>query len=188
MTRFRVQVAVLPTLIALLAACGTPGPPGSSMGRLDSPDLYSAFNRADVPAHQSVVDAPVERVAALVPGVYRFLGLPARRIEDAPNPLFTTSNLRIRGRLYEGERNSDYVDCGATGPGGERADLYEVEFVAMTRLRERSSGGTLVETLLNGLARRPGVTDDSAVRCRGTGKLEQQIADLLRTRASGGGG
>lgn len=180
--------AVLPmALAAFLSACGASGTPGSSMGRLDSPELFSALSRADVPAHRSELAAPVDRVAAAVPGVYEYLGLPVDRVEDALPVLFATPDLRIRGQLYEGERNSDYIDCGETGPGGERADLYEVEFVVLTRLLDDGQGGTVVETLLNGSARRPGVTDDSAVRCRGTGKLERQIATLLRARAGGGG-
>lgn len=179
----RTHAALIPLLTAVLVACGASGPSGSSLGRLDSPELFSAFSRADVSAHRSEVAAPVDRVAAVLPGVYDYLGLPVDRVEDARPVLFATPDLRIRGQLYEGERNSDYIDCGETGPGGERADLYEVEFVVMTRLRDDGQGGTIVETLLNGAARRPGVTDDSAVRCRGTGKLELQIATLLRARA-----
>lgn len=177
----RVPMACLLASV-LTAACagGSPSRPGP----LELPDRWEVRFRADVLPYRTVVPAPIERVAPEVEEVYRLMGLAAARATNTEDLLFITPNLRITGRLYEGEWNSDYLDCGE-GFGGQRANTDEIRFAAYTRLTEEVPGETVVETQLGGTAvPREGVASTGSAYCSGTGKLEQRISDLLRARAS----
>lgn len=173
--------SVSPVLLALpllLSACATGGG-GAGHRPADLPDRYSVIFTDDVPAHETMLDAPIDRVNELVPVVYEFLGLPLDPASRARDRLHVTPNMRIQGQLYPGEKTSAYLDCGSASPGGPRADLPGVRFAIVTRLREGGDGETVVETLMSGTAPRDAVTGGT-IRCRGTGKLEGQIAQLLR--------
>jgi len=173
-----------PLLLASLAAAllGTAcssggGAPRSFDNPLGLPQNISIEQRREAPVHRVEVTHAAQELASEVPGVYRFLGL---EVEESPQDpyLFYTSNMRITGQLYEGERNSEYLNCGSALQG-ERADVYEVEFALVTRLRPLEGGGSIVETRLEGRARDRFV-NEAPVYCTGTGKLEEQIAELLR--------
>lgn len=167
-------------LLALVAAgCASSGPGGRSFEaplgfRSDIPNEQ----RPEAPVHRTEVPHSRGQVAAQVREVYRYLGLEAPSAGDAEPFTYLTPAMRITGRLYEGERNSEYIDCGSALQG-ERADLFEVEFALATRLREEEDGGTLVETRLEGRAWDRYV-NEAPVFCAGTGKLESQIGQLLR--------
>lgn len=134
--------------------------------------------RTTAPMHRTEVSAAPEELAEKVPEIYRYLGLEAATAGTSDPLTFFTASMRITGQLYEGEPNSAYIDCGSAIQG-ERADLFDVEFALATRLRPRPDGGTVVETRLEGLARDRYV-NEAPVRCGGTGKLEGEIAELLR--------
>jgi hypothetical protein len=130
------------------------------------------------PAHRSELPVPPEELVEEVPEAYRFVGLPVDGPRGDGPWLFFTPNMSLEKPLYEGERNSDYIDCGSAIQG-ERADLYSLEFVLATRLRAAPGGGTIVESRLEGRAR-DRFTNERPVFCSGTGKLEAEIAELLR--------
>lgn len=165
----------------LLAGCGgsTGGPKAAR--DLELPERYFVRFRADADPHRSTVPAPLAQVEEAIPFAYRQVGFPVGRAGGGDN-LFITPTLRIKSQLYEGERTSKYIDCGS-GPGGPRADLYQVEFVLLTRLRPDGGERTIVETILDGRAKDRAVSA-YPVACRGTGRLEGEIAELLRRRVS----
>ncbi len=134
-------------------------------------------DRREMPLHSSRMRGTPEALAAEVPAIYRYLGLEAAAASDADPLTFYTPPMTISGQLYEGERNSAYIDCGSAMQG-ERADVYEVRFALVTRLRAAGEE-TLVQTRLEGLAR-DRFTNETPVVCGGTGKLEGEIATLLR--------
>lgn len=167
--------------LSLLGACaGSPGATPSSSGSLHSPDDFVTYFRADALPHRGVVRAPVDAVWKALPAVFEDLGYPGAPAQNSRERVFITPNLQITGRLYEGESNSKYVDCGS-GNAGPRADTYEVQFVIITRVSASSDTETLVETIIDGSARDRMVSGGS-FRCTGTGTLEKAVVDLLMRR------
>lgn len=140
--------------------------------------MFAPYLVGTVAPHRSQVAASVERVSAALPEAYELMGFPVQPDESLGELTFVTPELKIDGPLYEGEMNSDYLDCGV-GDDGVRADVYGVRFAVLTRLVPDPSGGTTVETVLSGFAADPA----GEVACRGTGKLEGDIAHVLRIRA-----
>ena len=161
--------AVLPFLALALGACASAG----------GVDVYTTYFSGELAPHRTVLDVSPERVAEVLPDAYELMGLPVEQSEDRPG-LFLTPEMEIEGSLYEGERNSDYMDCGETAEG-PRADGAAIRFALFTRLASHPDGGTAVETALGGFARDDATGED--VACHGTGKLESQIARVLRIRA-----
>ncbi len=170
-----------PMVVALLlaaSACASGADP-TSRDPLGLPESFSSTYRAEPTPHQAVFQSSVDAVAERVPDVYGQLGLPVGRAGRTAVLTFTTSDLRIGGRLYEDERNSEYFSCGS-GMSGPRADTYEIEFTLLTRVRENPGGeGTLVETMIGARAR-DRYASTTPVPCRGTGKLEEAALATLR--------
>jgi hypothetical protein len=131
-----------------------------------------------------VISAPVEVVWAAVPLAFRSLGYTGSPSTDAGERVYLTPYLAIRDRLYKGELNSVYFECGRNPTGPIVADAYAITFAILVRLRRQNEGATLVEVLVDGNA-----TDRSqrasSVHCTGTGRLEtvilERIEEQLRT-------
>jgi hypothetical protein len=140
-------------------------------------ELFAPYLEGTLEPHRTEVMASVERVSAVLPEAYELMGLPVSLDEDLGENTWVTPELQIDGPLYQGEQNSDYIDCGMSDEG-PRADVYSVEFAVLTRLIPGPSA-TTVETVLSGVAADPA----GPVTCTGTGKLERDIARVLRLRA-----
>jgi hypothetical protein len=165
-------------LSALLAACHQgPAPPAPGQ-RVDVPHARSDQIVEKVGNYHTELTATLEEVADAVPEVYQQLGLPVTPSQHTEVPTWATPNMRITGRLYEGELNSEYVDCGR-GPRGPIADIYEIDFQVVTELRPAPGGGTQVDTRVEGSARDRTISGNR-VPCSGTGKLEREIAAMLK--------
>ena len=174
--------SVLPLLLTIqVAGCASAGSGAPAGGPLELPERFTTVFRGDVEPHREVIPAPIERVAEQVPGAYELMGLPVALASNTEELMFITPALRISGTLYEGERNSDYINCGR-GVNGPRADTYEVEFALYTTLKPDENGFTVVETALSGFAG-DRTTRSGDVACAGTGRLERDIARVLRSRA-----
>lgn len=166
-------------LLLSTSACASGGADPASRDPLGLPEAFSSTYRAEPTPHRAVFQSSVEAVAEQVPDMYGQLGLPVGQAANTASLTFTTSDLRIGGRLYEDERNSEYFSCGSA-MSGARADTYEIEFTLLTRVRENPSGeGTLVETMIGARAR-DRYASTTPVPCRGTGKLEEAALATLR--------
>lgn len=167
-------------LCVLVACSGAPGPTPSASGTLQGPQDYVTYFRTDALPHRTVVQAPADIVWRTLPGVFDELGYPGAPARSTRERVFITPNLQITGRLYEGESNSKYIDCGS-GNTGPRADAQEVQFVIVTRVRPEGESETIVETIIDGSARDRMVSAGS-YRCKGTGVLEKALVNLLILR------
>lgn len=164
----------------LSAGCAGGGGAGAGLDvQLGLPEGFSTTYRAEPVVHRSELTASVDQVLDVLPVVYQELGLPAVP-DDGMAQTFTTPTLRIQGRLYEDERNSEYFRCGTT-MSGERADQSELQFVARTRVRANDDGGSLVETVV-GARSQDRYSSTDAVACRSTGKLEEEIERRLQRK------
>jgi hypothetical protein len=178
--KHRALVAAVVGMVS--AGCGSAGSTaGAPSAPVPIPDRFTITYRADAPQTRTVVAAPVERVWDALPGVYREFGYPAAPASNTPDRVYITPALLVRGRLYQGERNSDYLDCGDDPNVGARADAHEVTFWIVTRVQPTEEGHTLVETMIDGRAR-DRQSSSTPAYCFGTGKLEKQIAALLLQR------
>lgn len=97
--------------------------------------------------------------------------------------VFLTPYLNVRGKLYPGEFNAKYLNCGQAASYTPAADTYEITFVIVTFIDKQTGGGSRVRVLVDGNARARGQSSNS-VPCRGTGVLEKAIADLIALRAN----
>lgn len=186
--------ATMAAAISLTLACAsggggaapTAGSPNPGRSPLTAPDRFSILFAANGSHTSEVVAAPIERVWQLLPDAYRLVGFPGAPAEGRGGAqLFVTPHMQISGPMYPGERTSDYINCGASSTAGKRSDAHEVTFVIVTRLTPAAEGGTRITTLIDGHSRDRALGGNS-VPCHGTGKMERQIADLVKRSVAGG--
>src|SRR5438094_691077 len=121
---------------------------------------------------------PRSRTGPIRPPVRLLSGASAREAER----VYLTPSLRIHGRLYRGELNSVYIDCGHAVGGGHAADSYEVTFAMLVRLTPQDGGRSLVEVVIDGTARDRTLNLSNPVFCTGTGRLETEFLQRLEAR------
>jgi hypothetical protein len=182
-TPMGLPVAIVCLIVALaaslLAACAGSGSPRVSSGGLATPASFTVYYRENRSEAGDTVSLPVDRVWALLPTAYREIGFPAAASRDTADRTMFTPHLELLGAIYPRELTSAYIDCGRSPAGAQRADTYSMTFVILTRVRAADEGRTVIETLIDGRAR-DRVTSTNSVNCRGTGKLEKQIVDIVR--------
>jgi hypothetical protein len=178
--------AVLLLAATALAACGSTTSSGPSTGAGPTTTSVSTGNNANVEftlhpdnrPSSSTVQAPPERVWAVLPTVYEGLNIPVGTID--PNArLIGNRRVQVRsGRVATG-RATTYLNCGNTGLGAPIADSYEVHMSVLTQLVPSDGGTTQVQTSVEGNATQRGVSG-APVRCASSGRLEEQIAAAIR--------
>ena len=154
-------------------------------GGSDALDRYSIRYRTDVQGYRFTFESSADQIVETLPEVYGRLGFPGGLASNRDELLFISPSARAEGRIYEDEPNSNYLDCGR-GIAGPRADSYVLEFAIVTRIVPLEAGGTEIEVIVDGLARNRDHNLNN-VPCRGTGKLEGQLADLLTFMLPRGG-
>lgn len=122
-------------------------------------------------------DAPVDQVWAVLPQIYEELGVPLA-MHDAVRKRIGNSS--FRARRIGGKRLSQYLRCGGSGPTATpNADRYQVTMSLTTRLSDASEGGTAISTVVGATAR-PRDVGGSVVNCASTGRLEEQISEMVK--------
>jgi hypothetical protein len=166
--------------LALVLAAAGGGCAGAPEARPESqvvtPETRPIYLRNEPGVHVTAISEPVDKVWRALPEAYRLLGLPGEPAAGVRHAL-ATPNMRITGRLYPGEANSKYLDCGES-IRGPRADTHEIYFNVTSRVRAHPDGGSVVETVLDGNARDPN-QGSNPVKCTGKGVLEKMIGDAV---------
>ena len=144
------------------------------------PDDFSVRYRVGLTGEAFAVDAPADRIVQVLPDVFETLGLPGAEASDLGELVFVTPPLRITGLLYEGRRNSEFLDCGR-GISAARADEadHALVFFVLTRIQATGPGSSAIESILDGHAENRYHRTDP-IPCRGTGELERDIAEIVR--------
>jgi len=151
-------------------------------GRSPIPDDWSVRYRADARGYRFAFDAPPDRIVEILPDVYGYLGFPGALATNSEDLVFISPTATAEGPIYEGERNSSYLDCG-TGTARPRADTDVLRFAVVTRIVPLESGGSEIEVIVDGQARaKQRANNRNSIPCRGTGRLEGQVAALLRSK------
>ena len=172
-----VRSALVVLVTPFLASCGGGGGGSAPL------DQYSIRYREDARGYRYTFESPAERVVEALPEVYRYLGFPGGLASNSDELLVISPTATAEGRIYQEEPNSLYMDCG-TVIARPRADSHVLQFVIVTRVIPLETGGTEIEVIVDGRARER-AHNMNAVPCRGTGKLEGEIAALLRSRLAG---
>lgn len=164
-------------LAPVLVSCASGGGGGSRNGDFDS---YSVSYRADARGYRYTFASTTDEVVNALPEAYRYLGFPGNLATNADELLFISPSATAEGRIYDEAPNSAYLDCG-TGIGAtKRADSHIVQFALITRIVPVETGGSEIEVIIDGRARER-AHNMNAVPCEGTGKLEGELAAVLRT-------
>jgi len=95
--------------------------------------------------------------------------------------VFISPSAQAIGRIYLEALDSEFLDCGV-GLTGPIADTHMVQFAIVTRIHQNDTGGATIEVIVDGFAR-DRYHNMNPVPCRGTGKLEGEIAELLKVLA-----
>ena len=167
-------------LAPLLASCASGG--GSrSNGDFDS---YSVRYRADARGYHYTFASSTDEVVDALPDAYRYLGFPGNLATNSDGLIFISPSAMAEGRIYDDAPNSAYLDCGRGVGATPRADSHIVAFTIVTRISALDTGGTDIEVFIDGRARER-AHNMNAVPCQGTGKLEEELADVLGTLLRG---
>lgn len=184
-------------LAAAVGACGTAGeggaPPGPERQGTVTIDAGSrgltgelggvvVYNEPGVGSRH--VAAPLDSVLMALPAVYTTLGVPDHGIDPETR---VYGNRNFRPRRIEGNRLSNYIDCGQGLTAVPNADEYAVTMLLVTALAPGEEGGTVVTTTLDATARPRGATGNP-IHCQSKGELEMRVAQLVMWVLVGGEG
>jgi hypothetical protein len=92
--------------------------------------------------------------------------------------VYLTPTLKVERRLYQGESNALYLNCGFTTGGVPAADVYRVTFAIALRLLPQGDGAAEVDIVVDGTAQDM-VEYRTSVRCDGTGRFEAMIFNRI---------
>jgi len=175
----------LSKLLLLLAVAGC-APKLRNAASGEKVKTFTVWFRAETNHVRGMVREPVDSVWQVLPAAFQFLHFPGAPSVYADDFVYLTPSLKVEHRLYEGESNSLYLNCGYTPAGVPAADAYEVIFAMLARLTPAPGQGTEIEIIVDGTARNMAERSDP-VSCTGTGRLEatilQRVEELLRSKA-----
>ena len=181
-----------PLLLAALLACacaqaaGTPGtvPAGPEPQITETSTGISFRLRNDDAGATHHVGARADRVRALLPQVFRDLGVPDAGM-DRDGLVF--GHRSITAPRVGGERPAAWVRCGTdSGAGPSAATRYRTRLSLLVTIRPEGER-TWVTTQVSGSATPLTGTSTDAVMCVSTGRLEKRVEELLAARLAAAG-
>lgn len=174
-------------VLAVLAACGptvyTPGTTSEPNPRIvETASGYEVHVRNDNLAMSQAVDAPLDRVWAMLPEVFQELGITAGVLDPETHAF---GNQGVNVSRVGGERVEAYVRCGNEGAGPSAANRYRTRLSVVTSLQGAGSR-TVVSTLVGGTGTTMEGTSTERIGCVSNGRLEARIAALISQRLNAG--
>jgi hypothetical protein len=142
-------------------------------------DAIHVTTSAEVRVVSLDVNAPVDRVWAVLPAVYQELGLEtstnAERRTAMGGATFT--------RRFQGENATRFFDCGMGQFGSQIAANYTIRMTVSTTVNPGASGsGSRLDSMIEAFARSNDGANAVAAQCRSEGRLEQLISDRVRAK------
>lgn len=179
----RMRLIAAATLVAL-SACGPAIAPAASGGSESAPRVINTGDGIHVSTEAESrllthdVTAPVDRVWAVLPDVYRELGLEGTA--DASLRTVSSAGASFNRRLL-GEPATRFFDCGRGQFGVEIASSYTIHVTARTTVQPgETPSASRLETRVQAYARNNDGANSLAGQCRSNGVLEGVI--VLRVR------
>lgn len=174
------NLRIVALVLTVGCASGTHGP---QMVRQSGErgDSFSVRVRRDAHVVERFLYRTLDQTWAALPAAFADVGYKGAASSVSSEHVYMTPELIISGRLYTGEPNSDYLDCGRTSAGGAAADVYSVKFVVLVKAASVDSG-TVLSLLVDGVAR-DRTQGSNVVTCTGTGRLEDMFFKAIAQRA-----
>lgn len=126
------------------------------------------------------ITASADSIWKVLPAAFKELGYQGHPSGTEPMT-YVTPPLRIEGRLYTGELNSSYIDCGRAPAGGLAADEYSVTFAVFVHVERIVADASTLEARIDGVGRARSESS-GRIRCWGTGKLEDLFIQATKRR------
>lgn len=179
------RIALLGLAACALAACSSAGNPSPASGSASLPtqaigtsDGITITTSTDVRVISSDIDAPVDRVWAVLPGVYEQLGLQGASSDPARRTVSTSTSFT---RRFMGEQATRYVDCGTGSFGTPIAQQYTIRMTITTTVNPATDGsGSRLDNRVEARAFSTDGANAVAAQCRTQGRLEQMISTLVQ--------
>jgi hypothetical protein len=178
------RIALLGLAACALAACGTSNPspsagpaslPTQAIGTSDGINISTS---TEVRVLSSDIAAPVDRVWAVLPGVYEQLGLQGASSDPARRTVSTATSFT---RRFLGEQATRYVDCGTGSFGTPIAQQYTIRMTITTTVNPAADGsGSRLDNMVEARAFSTDGANAVAAQCRTQGRLEQMISTLVQ--------
>jgi hypothetical protein len=172
---------ILVLAVALLAGCaGGNVPLGGADRSVALADGTGGFLRlrGSDGAQLTTVEAPMDKVWRVLPGVYDSLGI---KLTDLNPKTHLLGNSGMKAHKTLGSVGlGKYIDCGNT-QGFPSAESYDITMSVRTQIDSAAGGGTTMGTLVEASGR-PMAFAGEAVRCSTTGELERRIAGAVKAQ------
>ena len=178
----RIPIVTLASLL-LFVACSPPPETGATPATAVDNTVVKDANtaqpidytvRAEKFVSSTTVDAKLDQVWALMPDVYKRLGLPVDGINSVKRTV-TTGQVHVR-RTLNNVPLSRFFECGRATLG-PNADVYDINLRVETAIGGADNGVVIQSSLA---ASGAGTGNGGAqVRCSSTGELERRIAEKV---------
>jgi hypothetical protein len=172
-----------------LTACGPAAAPPAAGPSYETPtqvvstgDAINVTTSTTVRVISQNLDAPVDRVWAVLPAVYAELGL-GTGADAARRTVSGGSNFN---RRFAGEPATRLFDCGQGQFGAEIASTYTIRFTVSTTVNPGEGNGSRLDSMVEAQARSTDGANALAANCRTEGGLEALIATRVRQKLAAG--
>lgn len=185
MRRQSYALVVLATIA--LGACAS-GNAGNNAGTAPLPQIrgtnegivgIDARRGGTVETHSRVIEVSADSVFMVLPDVYESLKIP---FETVLTDQRTLGNQRfVATRTLNGERLSEYFDCGMN-PAGHIADQARVQMNILTTVTPLTPTSSQISTRIEANARQLNAANRDPLGCSTRGRLEIIISELAKRR------
>lgn len=156
---------------------GSIGRSGESIVRVEGQfGVMTTDVSTDDQTQSGEIPADIDIVSSQIPALLEELGLEVGFVNDSQR---TVGHAGARVRRIDGERLSNFLECGMGVTAQPYANLYSVTMAYEVQLRPGVSGsGTTVEMRIEGSAKARDVSA-APVRCTSKGTLEALVFEWL---------
>lgn len=148
----------------------------------DGKEYYASY-RLGEPKVTQHFDVAVDETWKAIASAFKDLNYAGGPAENRSERLYMTPTMQLRGRLYDGELNSSYFECGRTPEGTLAAEDYELSFAVLVWADADKPSGSSVRILVNGWGHNR-TNPGAVVHCTGTGRLENMFLEAIQRRLS----
>jgi hypothetical protein len=177
--RFVGAVAIIAVSVA--SACATAASSSGAGGLAGK--TYHVSYRAEQAKVTHHFDVAADDTWRAIGPAFKDLNYAGGPSADGKERVYMTPTLVLHGRLYEGEWNSDYFDCGLTPAGLKAAESYELTFAVLVWVDADKPDGSSVRILVDGWGR-DRANPSANAQCSGTGRLENMFLQAIQRRLS----
>lgn len=145
---------------------------------IDTRNVGRDITVTDETFSQSVA-VPPPRAFAVLPAVFRSLGLSVTALDSARG--YVRGEVLRSRRAFGGKTMAQLLDCGST-PAGPTAARFSINLTVTSRALAVTEGSSEVATIVQAVAV-PNTTSGGSVRCRPNRGIAEIVAERVRQAA-----